>query len=127
MSRQFLLNRTAAIECNMQDEHENVKVIRSVWRRTEKGYVKIRDLQPQKDVKGGRRTAGAMTLFDSMSNATTSSSSESLRDHWLHQLRAARNDIIRKLFQMPGERERKERMERLARAQRNFLRWIKRG
>src|SRR5574338_657780 len=111
----------------MQDEHANIKVIRSVWRRTQNGYVKTRDLRPQKDVKGGSRNAGAMTVFDSMTKTTSPSSSKSAREHWLHQLRTARNDLIRKLFQMPGERERKERMERIARAQRNFLRWIKRG
>lgn len=123
---EFLLNRSAAAECSMQDKHANIKVIRSIWRRTEKGYIKVRDLEPQKDVQGGTRTAGALTTFGSMAK-TTSPSSESPRDHWLHQFRAARTEIIRKLFQMPGERERKERINRIARAQRNFLRWIKRG
>ena len=111
----------------MQDKHAHVKVIRSVWRRTEKGYIKIRDLQPEKDVRGGGRTAGTMIILGSMAKPTSSSSSESAREHWLHHFRAARDDIMRKLFQTPTDRERKERMERIARAQRNFLRWIKRG
>jgi hypothetical protein len=104
----------------MQDKHASVKVIRSVWRRTTTGYVKVRDLQPERDVKGGGRTPGAMA-------ALPLSSSGLVRDRWLRQLTAARDDIIRKLFQRPTDRERKERIERIARAQRNFLRWIKRG
>ncbi len=33
--------------------------------------------------------------------------------------------MIRNLFEIPTERERRERAERVARAQRNFLRWVK--
>jgi hypothetical protein len=111
----------------MQGKHANIKVIRWVWRRTKKGYVKVRDLQPQKEVKGAGSIGGAMTTFGSGAKRTLPSSAESPREDWLHQFIAARNDIIRKLFQMPGERERRERINRIARAQRNFLRWIKRS
>jgi len=31
----------------------NINVIQSVWRRVRKGHIKLRDLQPIKDVKGG--------------------------------------------------------------------------
>jgi hypothetical protein len=111
----------------MQDKHANVKVIRSVWRRTKKGYVKVRDLQPEKDVKGGSDIADAMTTFSSIAEAMPLSPSDLPHDRSLHRLKAARDDVIRKLFEMPAERERKERRERIARAQRDFLRWIKRG
>jgi hypothetical protein len=30
-----------------------MSVVRSVWRRMKKGHIKVRDLQPEKDVKGG--------------------------------------------------------------------------
>jgi len=40
----------------MDSQTPNIAVIRSVWRRIKKG--KIRDLEPVKDVKGGR---GAVT------------------------------------------------------------------
>jgi hypothetical protein len=33
--------------------------------------------------------------------------------------------MILNLFQIPTERERREHAERIARAQRNFLRWVK--
>jgi hypothetical protein len=36
----------------------NINVIRSVWRRTKKGHIKVRDLQPEKDVKGGGGVTG---------------------------------------------------------------------
>jgi hypothetical protein len=44
----------------MQDKGVNPNVIRSIWRRTKKGHIKIRDLQPEKDVKGGSGVAGSM-------------------------------------------------------------------
>ena len=37
----------------MQDKDANINVIRSVWRRTKKGHIKVRDLEPRKDAKGG--------------------------------------------------------------------------
>jgi len=36
----------------------NINVIRSVWHRMKKGHIKVRDLQPRKDVKGGGRIPG---------------------------------------------------------------------
>ena len=36
----------------------NIKVIQSVWRRMKNGHIKVRDLQPEKDVKGGGGVAG---------------------------------------------------------------------
>jgi len=44
----------------MQEKDVNINVIRSVWRRTKKGHIKVRDLQPEKDVKGGGGVAGNM-------------------------------------------------------------------
>jgi len=41
-----------------QNKDYNVNVIQSVWRRLKKGHIKIRDLQPQKDVKGGAGVTG---------------------------------------------------------------------
>jgi hypothetical protein len=41
-----------------QDKDYNINVIRSVWRRTKKGHIKVRDLQPEKDVKGGSGVTG---------------------------------------------------------------------
>jgi hypothetical protein len=41
-----------------QDKDYNINVIRSVWRRTKKGHIKVRDLQPEKDVKGGGGVTG---------------------------------------------------------------------
>ena len=42
----------------MQEKDVNINVIRSVWRRTKKGHIKVRDLQPEKDVKGGGGVTG---------------------------------------------------------------------
>ena len=36
----------------------NINVIRSVWRRMKKGHIKVGDLQPRKDVKGGSDVTG---------------------------------------------------------------------
>jgi len=36
-----------------QNKDYNMSVVRSVWRRIKKGHIKVRDLQPEKDVKGG--------------------------------------------------------------------------
>lgn len=44
----------------MQDKDVNLNVIRSIWRRTKKGHIKVRDLQPEKDIKGGGGVAGNM-------------------------------------------------------------------
>jgi hypothetical protein len=37
----------------MELQSRNIYVIQSVWRRLKKGHIKLRDLQPGKDVKGG--------------------------------------------------------------------------
>jgi hypothetical protein len=39
----------------MEEQTPNINVVHSVWRRLKKA--KIRDLQPTKDVKGGRGVA----------------------------------------------------------------------
>jgi len=41
-----------------QTKDSNINVIRSVWRRTKKGHIKVRDLQPETDVKGGGGVTG---------------------------------------------------------------------
>jgi hypothetical protein len=41
-----------------QNKDYNMNVVRSVWRRMKKGHIKVRDLQPQKDVKGGGVVTG---------------------------------------------------------------------
>ena len=41
-----------------QNKDYNMGVVRSVWRRMKKGHIEIRDLQPEKDVKGGGKVAG---------------------------------------------------------------------
>jgi hypothetical protein len=41
-----------------QNKDYNVNVIQSVWRRLKKGHIKIRDLEPEKDVKGGASATG---------------------------------------------------------------------
>jgi len=37
----------------MEQQNQNIYVIQSVWRRLKKGHIKVRDLQPKEDVKGG--------------------------------------------------------------------------
>ena len=118
----------------MQDKDVNINVIRSVWRRTKKGHIKVRDLQPEKDVKGGGGVAGNMKTSRLIAEAPVQiphnpplSPCETPRARWLHQLRAARDAMIRKLFEIPPEPERKAHAERLAKAQRVFWRWLKKG
>jgi len=41
----------------METQAQNLNVIRSVWRRVKKD-IKVRDLQPVKDVKGGGGVTG---------------------------------------------------------------------
>ena len=115
----------------MQDKDVNINVVRSVWRRTKKGHIQARDLQPQKDVKGGGGVAGIMRTSGSIADAPLQIPHKPppywriLR--WLHQLRAARDAMIGKLFEIPSEPERKAQAERIAKAQRVFLRWLKKG
>jgi hypothetical protein len=44
--------------------------------------------------------------------------------HWVHKLRAARNTMIRKLLEIPADRERKAHDERILKARRVLLQWI---
>ena len=115
----------------MQDKDVNINVVRSVWRRTKKGHVKARDLQPQKNVKGGGGVAGIMRTSGSITEAPLQIAHKappSFRTpRWLHQLRAARDAMIRKLFEIPAEPERKAQAERIAKAQRVFSRWLKKS
>ena len=112
----------------MKDKEVSIYVIRSVWRRTKKGHIKVRDLQPQKDVKGGAALSGTMRTIaeppQRIAHDRPLSASETPRARWLHQLRAARDAMIRKLFAIPAEPERKAHSERIAKAQRVFLRWL---
>ena len=116
----------------MQDKDANINVVRTVWRRTKKGHIKVRNLQPEKDVKGGGGVAGIIRTSSSIVEAPRQirrkpplSASETPRASWLHQLRAARQALIRKLFEIPAEPERKAQAERIAKTQRLFLRWLK--
>src|SRR5262249_4938404 len=116
----------------MQDKDVIIKVIRSVWRRTRKGYIKVSDRQPEKDVKGGGGVAGIMRTLSSIAEAplqiphnSPPSPCEHPRTRWLHKLRAGGGGVIRKVFEIPGEPDRKAHAERIARAQRAFLRWLK--
>jgi hypothetical protein len=118
----------------MQDKDANINVIRSVWRRTKKGRFKVRDLQPEKDVKGGGGFAGIMRTSSSIVEAPVEiphkqplSVCETPQASWLHQLRAARQAIIRKLFEIPAEPARKAHAERIAKTQRLFLWWLTKG
>src|SRR5207302_72677 len=80
----------------MQDKDANINVIRTVWRRTKKGHIKVRDLQPEKDVKGGGGVAGIMRMPNSVAEAPLQlphkgplAAGETPRASWLHQLRAS--------------------------------------
>ena len=42
----------------METPDHNINVIRSVWRRIKKADIKVLDLQPVKDVKGGGGVTG---------------------------------------------------------------------
>jgi hypothetical protein len=118
----------------MQDKDANIHVIRTVWRRTKKGHIKVRDLQPEKDVKGGGSVAGVIGTSSSITDAQLSIRRNRLtaphhppRLSWLHRLRTAPEGFIRRLFEIPAEPERKAHAERIAKAQRLFLRWLKKG
>jgi len=53
----------------MQDKDVNINVVRSVWRRTKKGHIKARDLQPQKERQRWWRFAGIMRTSGSITEA----------------------------------------------------------
>ena len=103
----------------MPDKDVNINVVRAVWRRTKKGHVKVRDLKPEKDVKGGGGFAGIIQ--------TPLSRCETPRARRLHRLRAARDAMIRKLFEIPTERERKAREDAINKAHFRFLRWLRKS
>jgi len=116
----------------MQDKDANINVVRTVWRRTKKGHIKVRDLQPEKDVKGGGGVAGIIRTSSSIVEAPRQirhkpplSASETPRASWLCLLRVSGQAMIRKLVEIPAEPERKAHAERIAKTQRLFLRWLK--
>jgi len=116
----------------MQDKDANINVVRTVWRRTKKGHIKVRDLQPEKDVKGGGGVAGIIRISSSIVEAPRQirhkpplSASETPRASWLRQLRVSGQAMIRKLVEIPAEPERKAHAERIAKTQRLFMRWLK--
>jgi hypothetical protein len=49
--------RCYEIIMGMERQAQNINVIRTVWRRVKKD-IKVRDLQPVKDVKGGGGVTG---------------------------------------------------------------------
>jgi len=56
----------------MEPQDQNIYVIQSVWRRLKKGHVKVRDLQPVKDVKGGGGATGKSKLITGSTGTTRS-------------------------------------------------------
>ena len=84
----------------MPGEDANINVVRTVWRRTKKGNIKVRDLQPEKEVKGGGGLAGTMKTSSSIAEAP---------------------------LQTPTERERQVREDAINKAHVQFLRWLKKG
>ena len=84
----------------MPGEDANINVVRTVWRRTKKGNIKVRDLQPEKEVKGGGGVAGTMKTFSSITEAP---------------------------LQTPTEQERQVQEDAINKAHVRFLRWLKKG
>jgi hypothetical protein len=82
----------------MLGKDANINVIRTVWRKTKKGYIKVRDLQPGKEVKGGGGVAGTMKTSSSITEAP---------------------------LQTPTERERQVREDAINKAHVRFLRWLR--
>src|SRR5207244_11000831 len=96
----------------MQDKDVNMNVVRSVWKRMKKGHIKARDLQPQKDVKGGSGVAGIIRTSSSITEASLQiphdpplSACETPRARWLPHLKAARDARHRKSVEVLGESE----------------------
>jgi hypothetical protein len=56
----------------METQAHNINVIRSVWRRINKADIKVRDLQPVKDVKGGGGVTGKSKPITSSTDTTGS-------------------------------------------------------
>ena len=84
----------------MPGEDANINVIRTVWRKTKKGCIKVRDLQPEKEVKGGGGVASTMKTSSSIAEAP---------------------------LQTPTEQERQVREDAINKAHVRFLRWLKKG
>ena len=66
----------------------NIKVIQSVWRRMKNGHIKVRDLQPEKDVKGGGGVAGKSKPITDGTGTTTT-----LKKFWV--VVGAKNKLIK--------------------------------
>jgi hypothetical protein len=56
----------------MEPQPQNIYVTRSVWRRLKKGHIKVRDLQPVKDVKGGGGDTGKSKAITDSTGTTGS-------------------------------------------------------
>jgi hypothetical protein len=59
-----------------QNKDYNMSVVRSVWRRMKKGHIKVRDLQPEKDVKGGGVTGNSKPTAGGRSTTGTTGGHE---------------------------------------------------
>jgi hypothetical protein len=73
-----MLNRDGGYEIlamDAQNKDVNVNVIRSVWRRMKKGHIKVGDLQPEKDVKGGDGVTGNSKPITGRTGSTGTTSS----------------------------------------------------
>src|SRR5437870_13084480 len=97
-------------------------------------YIKVHNLQQQKnfncvcDIKAIIETSSSIQQPPLQKpHDPPLSACETPRARWLHQLKAARDAMIRKLFEIPAESERRAHAERLAKAQRVFWRWLKKG
>jgi hypothetical protein len=84
----------------MPGEDANINVIRTVWRKTKKGNITVRDLQPEKEVKGGGGVAGTMKTLSSFAEAP---------------------------LQTPTERERQVCEDAINKAHFRFLRWLRKS
>ena len=57
----------------MDAQPQNINVVRSVWRRVKKD-IKVRDLQPMRDVKGGSGVTGKSNTITGGSGTTDTTS-----------------------------------------------------
>jgi hypothetical protein len=76
MPRAPAIKKTLRVICKvgypkvaMEEQTPNINVIRSVWRRLKKD-IKVRDLQPVKDVKGGGGGGGVTGKSNSPTGCT---------------------------------------------------------